>query len=59
MEDEQERKEKPCDETIRRYCEEQDMISPPLLQRKFKLSYQEAKKVCDRYPEKKSPYMKD
>lgn len=53
MEEEQQRKETPCEETMRKYCEEQETISEPLLQRKFKLSYQEAKKVCERYPEKK------
>lgn len=49
MEEHQDRKEKPCDETIRKYCEEQESVSVPLLQRKFKLSYEEAKKVCEKY----------
>ena len=49
MEEEQERKEKPCEETIRKYCEEQGFVSVPLLQRKFKLSFQEAKKVYEKY----------
>lgn len=49
MEDNQDQKEKPCDETIRNYCKEQKYLSIPLLQRKFKLSYQEAKKVYENF----------
>ena len=52
MTEEDQRKEKTSEETIRKYCEEQETVSAPLLQRKFKISYQEAKIFCDLFPEK-------